>query len=53
MICGDDEIILSYQSDTISRLHDLGYSYRVVDRKGDGSADQISLFDDEDQEEEE
>lgn len=52
MICGDDEIILSYQSDTITRLHDLGFSYRVVDRKGDGAEDQPSLFDGEDQEDE-
>lgn len=41
----DDEIILNYQNDTISRLHNLGYSYHVLDRKGDGSADQMSLFD--------
>jgi len=47
-----NEIILSYQSDTISRLHTLGYSYRVLDRKGDGSADQMSLFEEQEGEEE-
>ena len=41
----NNEIILNYQSDTISRLHNLGYSYRVLDRRGDGSEEQMSLFD--------
>ena len=46
------EIILDYQNDTISRLHSLGYSYRVLDRRGDGSGDQLSLFEEEQEGEE-
>lgn len=47
----NDEIVLNYQNDTISRLHNLGYSYRVLDRKGDGSAEQISIFNEQEGEE--
>ena len=52
-ICNDrradsDGIVLDYQSDTISRLHDLGYSYRVLDRK-DGFGSQMTLFEREDE----
>ena len=42
----NDMITLDYQNDTISRLHRLGYSYQVLDRRGDGNGDQLSLFDD-------
>lgn len=41
---GRGGIIIDYQSDTIARLHDLGYSYRVLDRK-DGCDNQLNLFD--------
>lgn len=40
----NDEIILNYQNDTISRLHNLGCSYRVLDRKGDSDDYQLSLL---------
>ena len=46
----EEEIILNYQNDTISRLHQLGYSYRVLDRKGDEIDGQLSLFDSQNEE---
>ena len=45
----NDEIILNYQNDTISRLHNLGYSYFVLDCKGDGSSEQMSIFDEQEE----
>lgn len=45
-----NEIILFYSNDTISRLHNLGYSYRVLDRLGDGNENQMSLFDEQEDE---
>ena len=39
----EDGVVLDYQSDTISRLHNLGFSYRVLDRRGDSDDYQLSL----------